>query len=379
MSGRTLQDLVRALKGEDWLEVRDALNDLESLLKSGAPSGDGSGKEDGLASRLSALSAHAKWEIRKAVAHVAQYLPDEDLQRVLVPLLDDSNTLVRDAARTALVRFSQRPREAPSSPRSDAVERLLASIEARWGKKARDAANRVATKETERFVREACHELTAIVASLDSSVSSLANAIKKGPLDEQTLLKKAIKAQERVLLLSRVLESLRSFVTQTAVEFHAEKLRDMVVEATGVVRDGVNKNGRELWTEILVPDDLVLDAHRGKLVQAFRNVIQNGLEAYDGLDDRLKKIRIACEVNGESSVVLKFTDAGCGLSAEDREDALRMFVSKKKGDVHGVGLPLTKKIVEVDHAGSLSLESKEGEGTTVTIRLPIEQDRSLDT
>jgi signal transduction histidine kinase len=57
---------------------------------------------------------------------------------------------------------------------------------------------------------------------------------------------------------------------------------------------------------------------------------------------------------------------------------LRLFVSKKKGDVHGVGLPLTKRIVEVDHAGSLSLESEEGAGTTVTIRLPLEQDRSLE-
>jgi len=375
---RTLDKLTRALGTEDWVELREALRELEAVLRAGAPSANGTSGADRLAARLAALATHTKWEIRKAVAHVAQYMPDEDLQRALAPLLDDPNELVRDAAHNALTRFSKRPHEAPTPPRSDAVERLLASIEARWGKRARDASNRLAAMETERFVREACHELKGIVASQDAAITSLVAEIKAGAKDKRVLLKKATKVQQRIVLASRVLDSLRSFVTQAELEFHPENLRDMLVEATGVVRDGGKKEGKELWPENTVPADLVLDAHRGRLVQAFRNVIQNGLDAYDDLDKRVKKIEIAARVVGESEVAVTIRDSGCGLNEEDREDCLRMFVSKKKGDVHGVGLPLTRRIVEIDHAGSLSLESKVGEGTTVTIRLPLEQDRSLE-
>jgi signal transduction histidine kinase len=302
MSQRKLHDLLRALQTDDSLEIRDVLRELEAALRSGAASTNGARVTDELAARLAALATHSKWEVRKAVAHVAQYLPDEELQRALAPLLNDSNSLVRDAAQTALSRFSKRPSESASAPRSDAVARLLASIEVRWGPKARDAANRFGAKETERFVREVVHELDAIVSSLDSAHSSVTTAVKAGSKDKKALLRKTTKVQERIDLLSRVLESLRAFVTQGAVEFHPEGLRDMLVEAAGVVRDGASKAGKELWTEIEVPPEITLDAHRGKLVQAFRNVIQNGLEAYDGLEDRLKKIRIKSSLEGETEV-----------------------------------------------------------------------------
>ena len=40
---------------------------------------------------------------------------------------------------------------------------------------------------------------------------------------------------------------------------------------------------------------------------------------------------------------------------------------------YGVGLPLTQKIIEL-HSGSINIQSKLDEGTTATVRLPLEQE-----
>jgi signal transduction histidine kinase len=72
-------------------------------------------------------------------------------------------------------------------------------------------------------------------------------------------------------------------------------------------------------------------------------------------------------------VVVSFTGGGCGMSEEALGDAFTLYGSTKPYGT-GFGLPLAKKIVETEHKGSIRLASAKGEGTTVTVVLPIEQD-----
>jgi signal transduction histidine kinase len=63
------------------------------------------------------------------------------------------------------------------------------------------------------------------------------------------------------------------------------------------------------------------------------------------------------------------------------EEALRdcvLLYSSGKPSGMGFGLPLAKKIIEIDHRGTLSIESRTGVGTIATVVLPIEQMRSED-
>ncbi|MBY6261803.1 response regulator [Azospirillum sp. 412522] len=72
--------------------------------------------------------------------------------------------------------------------------------------------------------------------------------------------------------------------------------------------------------------------------------------------------------------VIRITDTGLGIPAEDVDRVLEPFVRVENTATRGVegaglGLPLTKRLVEL-HGGTLALRSTLGVGTTVTVRLP---------
>jgi signal transduction histidine kinase len=70
-------------------------------------------------------------------------------------------------------------------------------------------------------------------------------------------------------------------------------------------------------------------------------------------------------------------DNGTGIAEPMMRHMFQLFHSTKGNRGTGLGLAVTKKIVE-EHEGSISVQSKLGEGTTFTIRLPAEHSRLAD-
>jgi signal transduction histidine kinase len=65
---------------------------------------------------------------------------------------------------------------------------------------------------------------------------------------------------------------------------------------------------------------------------------------------------------------VEIEDKGCGISEENAKRVFDpFFTTKEKGS--GLGLPIVKKIIE-GHKGTISIRSREGEGTRVEVRLP---------
>ena len=86
-------------------------------------------------------------------------------------------------------------------------------------------------------------------------------------------------------------------------------------------------------------------------------------------------IDIQCHAR-ENYIALKVIDNGIGIPANKLATITRPFeqVSSSYAREHegsGLGLAITKELAEL-HGGTLFIESKLGEGTTVTIRLPYE-------
>ena len=66
-----------------------------------------------------------------------------------------------------------------------------------------------------------------------------------------------------------------------------------------------------------------------------------------------------------------FRDTGCGIASEDLPKVFEPYFTTKEVGI-GLGLALTKKIVE-EHGGVIALTSVRDQGTTVRIRLPVEE------
>jgi len=69
--------------------------------------------------------------------------------------------------------------------------------------------------------------------------------------------------------------------------------------------------------------------------------------------------------------VISFRDSGCGISEDRLKDIFNSFFSDNKDKNNlGLGLSISQQIVRM-HNGEITVESKEGVGTTFKIRIPL--------
>ena len=75
----------------------------------------------------------------------------------------------------------------------------------------------------------------------------------------------------------------------------------------------------------------------------------------------------------KNEVIIRISDDGKGIEEENLEKIFDpRFTTKEAGVGTGLGLPISKKIVEA-HTGRIKVKSEVGKGTEVSIALPIKQ------
>lgn len=121
---------------------------------------------------------------------------------------------------------------------------------------------------------------------------------------------------------------------------------------------------RDIVVETELRDDLPpLQLDRDQMKQVFYNAIKNSFEAMKcrGI------LRIRTD-RDDTHVKISFTDTGGGISPEDLSRVFEPYFTTKSGG-SGLGLLIVRRIVR-EHGGELAIESAEGKGLTLTIRLP---------
>jgi len=126
---------------------------------------------------------------------------------------------------------------------------------------------------------------------------------------------------------------------------------------------------RDIVVETELRSDLpLLQLDRNQMKQAFYNVIKNSFEAMR----RRGILRIQTDMD-ESHVRVSFIDTGGGMSAETLSHVFEPYYTTKDSGT-GLGLLIVRRIVR-EHGGELAIESTEGKGLTLTIRLPLKEQR----
>ncbi len=114
----------------------------------------------------------------------------------------------------------------------------------------------------------------------------------------------------------------------------------------------------------------IIMAYPDELAQVFLNVMINALD----FTSPGETVEVVTELNGRSEILVKVVDHGCGIPRKNlRRIFSPFFTTKPAGEGTGLGLSISKRIVE-RHGGRIEVESREGEGTTVIIRLPANPD-----
>ncbi|MFZ7112132.1 MAG: sensor histidine kinase [Desulfatiglandales bacterium] len=104
-------------------------------------------------------------------------------------------------------------------------------------------------------------------------------------------------------------------------------------------------------------------ADHAQLYRAFQNLLINAMQAMD--HGGKIELRITEE---KDYYFIEVRDTGSGISPENLRKLFNpFFTTKERGS--GLGLSIVRKIVEV-HNGNITIESREGEGTKVMVKLP---------
>jgi signal transduction histidine kinase len=116
---------------------------------------------------------------------------------------------------------------------------------------------------------------------------------------------------------------------------------------------------RDLPTLLFDPEAL----HRAVL-----NIVTNALDACDEKPDG--RVSVAVEYDEPSRTArITVADNGAGIAPDDLESIFTVFVSRKGGRGTGLGLPVTRKIIE-EHGGQVRVESELGHGSKFTLEFP---------
>ncbi len=102
------------------------------------------------------------------------------------------------------------------------------------------------------------------------------------------------------------------------------------------------------------------------------NLLNNACQAMDGAAGRLT---VASGVE-DGRLAIRVADTGCGIPSDQLPQIFAPLFSTKNFGV-GLGLPLVKQIVS-GHEGSVEVQSQPGQGTTVTLWLPVEAGRKKE-
>ncbi len=140
-----------------------------------------------------------------------------------------------------------------------------------------------------------------------------------------------------------------------------------------LVEERARENNIRISKEFdLAIDEVTLDprtVHRSLL-----NLVTNAIDACSFDEDLGKNWHIHVKTARENGNIIRFEvqDNGTGMSRETQDKLFSSFFSTKGGRGTGIGLLVTKKLIE-EHGGTMEFTSQPGKGTTFVLRLPFEE------
>ncbi|MBC3832391.1 GAF domain-containing protein [Undibacterium amnicola] len=158
-------------------------------------------------------------------------------------------------------------------------------------------------------------------------------------------------------------------VDQTSQQRRSFNLLKTSQEIVRTMQSRINKQNHQLMIDI--PEQIVIDSYPGPYGQVITNFINNAL--LHGFEDRDAGImRLSAEQTDRKHIKICFSDNGNGIREEHLRRVFDPFFTTKLGHGgSGLGLNIVHNIVTDLLGGTISVDSKFGEGTKITLHLPV--------
>ncbi len=221
------------------------------------------------------------------------------------------------------------------------------------------------------FMKLAAHQLRAPLAAIRSSLQNVTLGYARDEEQRSTMIKNAERRAGSMLLLVNDLLTLARAKEPNAMRQKSSlALEPIVKSVVEFYRPQVDEKGLtlELHLDESVPSMVMAD-HQA-LSEAISNLVSNAVK-YTPEGGRVK---VECG-RRLSEVHCTVSDTGIGIPDAEKSRLFTEFfrgsnARKMVREGTGLGLAIVREIVN-EHGGEVELESKEGSGTRVIIRLPL--------
>lgn len=224
-------------------------------------------------------------------------------------------------------------------------------------------------EERKQFLANISHELRTPL----SYIKGYMEAIETGVAAEKDKAKYQQIILREATRMERLVNDLLDLSKLESKEFSLEKtpipLAQTVEESIEKIMWRIHKKQIDLEQDL--DYELIAEADAERLTQMFLNILDNAIRH----TDEGGKITVTLARNSEETGVITITDTGHGIPKEDLENITERFYrvekarTRKEGGT-GLGLSIVNKLAKL-HGGSMQIESEVGEGTAISIHLPL--------
>jgi len=177
--------------------------------------------------------------------------------------------------------------------------------------------------------------------------------------------------------IAALVQRLLDFARDTSPQLVAVDLNALIERTMALLAPQFHRSRIDVRLE-LAPYISVIDGDPAQLQQVLFNIINNARQAMEALPpERARRLTIATDSVlvaapplGVPHVVVEISDTGLGIPATALPHVFKPFFTANKDGGTGLGLAISHRIVQ-RHAGSLTIDRSDHDGTTVCIRLPI--------
>jgi two-component system, LuxR family, sensor kinase FixL len=179
------------------------------------------------------------------------------------------------------------------------------------------------------------------------------------------------KSRSKLKIISDEVQRLEKLILELKEVYRPQQLQLEKVNINTLLREIVSLSTEDckladITLQLAIAEDpLFVEGDPGKLKQVFLNLVKNAMEAMEtGGSLRIGSKRSAGRVE------ISISDNGPGIRTQDRDKLFTpFFTTKRRGT--GLGLSVSKKIIDEHPGGTLGLDSEEGKGTIAKISLPL--------
>ncbi|MEA1977881.1 MAG: HAMP domain-containing sensor histidine kinase [Chloroflexota bacterium] len=235
------------------------------------------------------------------------------------------------------------------------------------GERIRRQVIREASEDRRNFLRRLDHELKNPITAILMGVANLTNTAHDP--DSKVYIDSIESHAARLSALTSALRRLADLERQPLAREKID-LCGLLKETFDLVTELQHADGKNL--SLIMPEAPwplpKITGDRDLLQLAIHNLLDNSLK-YSRSDDT---VELRAHEDG-SHVVIEVADTGRGIPSTDLPNIWQELYRGQNAlsiPGSGLGLPLTKSIVE-QHGGTIVLRSRMGEGTVVTVRIPL--------